>query len=225
MTTSEVMFTSWHPRTLRSELAGSQPSAEEVREEARANGYAEGYKEGLESGKKEAAAQGNAKAAELQALIDALDQPFQNLELEVSEYLLSLVSAICKSIIRRELSTEKEYIQNTLERALALLSDERGNVKLMLHPDDAALVSDNWSDELGELKIRSVPELIRGGCRIQRNDSLVDATIETQLRKAIVDLSLVPGPANSLGEPAAPLDAENINITAERLEGGVDLDE
>ena len=118
--------------------------------------------------------------------------------MEISEYLLSLVSVICKSVIRRELSTDTHHVRTTVERALELLSQENGNIKLMLHPDDAAVVSDNWSQELGELKIVSSPEIMQGGCQIQRNDSFVDATIETQLRKIIADLSIIPGPSDFL---------------------------
>ena len=76
----------------------------------------------------------------------------ESLELEVSEYLLSMVSAICKSVLRRELSTDVGHIQTTLDRGLELLSGQQGTVNLSLHPDDATLVSDNWPDDFGELK-------------------------------------------------------------------------
>jgi flagellar biosynthesis/type III secretory pathway protein FliH len=87
---SDVMFTSWHPRALHVESEGSQPSPEELREQARQEGFAKGYSEGLDAGHKESAIQANAKAAQLQSLVDALDRPFQRQELKVSEYLLSI---------------------------------------------------------------------------------------------------------------------------------------
>jgi flagellar biosynthesis/type III secretory pathway protein FliH len=70
-------------------------------------------------------------------LVDALDRPFQRQELKVSEYLLSLVASICKSILRRELSIDVEHISKTLDSALELLSGERAQVTVLLHPDDA----------------------------------------------------------------------------------------
>ena len=51
MTTSDIVFTSWHPRTLLNESAGS-PAPEELREKARNEGYSDGYNEGLEAAKK-----------------------------------------------------------------------------------------------------------------------------------------------------------------------------
>ena len=54
-----------------------------------------------------------------------------------------------------------------------------------------AAVTDAWADDLGELRVEPAPNVIRGGCRIQRNDSLVDATIETQLRNIIMELANV----------------------------------
>ena len=147
------------------------------------------------------------------------------MEAASSEYLLSLVMAICKSVLRRELSTDEGYIQATINHALELLSEEQGIVNLTLHPDDATSVSDNWSDELGELTITSDPEITRGGCLIQRNDSLVDATIESQLRKIIADLSFIPGPITPSGETTDLLDAKQVDLTSERLVQSVDLNE
>ena len=217
---SDVMFTSWHPRVLQVESEGSQPSPKELREQAQKEGYAQGYTEGLEAGQKESEIQANAKIAQLQSLVDALDRPFHNTELKVSEYLLSLVSAICGSVLRRELSTDAERIRETLDQALELLSGERGQVTLLLHPDDMAAVTDAWSDDLGEPRVEPAPDVIRGGCRIQRNDSLVDATIETQLRNIIMDLARIPGPVGSSGEPGDLLDGPEVESTINRLEAG-----
>ena len=217
---SDVMFTSWHPRVLQVESEGSQLSPTEMREQAQSEGYAQGYAEGLEAGQKESEIQANAKVAQLQSLIDALDRPFHQKELEVSEYLLAVVSMVCSSILRRELSTDGERIQETLDRALELLSGERGQVTLLLHPDDVAAVTDAWAEDLGELRVESTPNVIRGGCRIQRNDSLVDASIETQLRNIIIELARIPGPVGSSGEPGDLLDAAEVESTINRLEVG-----
>jgi len=217
---SDVMFTSWHPRVLQVESEGSQPSPKELREQAQSEGYAQGYAEGLEAGQKESEIQANAKVAQLQSLIDALDRPFHQKELEVSEYLLAVVSMVCSSILRRELSTDGERIQETLDRALELLSGERGQVTLLLHPDDVAAVTDAWAEDLGELRVESTPNVIRGGCRIQRNDSLVDASIETQLRNIIIELARIPGPVGSSGEPGDLLDGAEVESTINRLEVG-----
>lgn len=222
---SDVVFTSWHPRTLFNETAGSQPAPEELRQQARKEGYAEGYNEGLLAGKKESFERTNEKVEQLQSLIVALDMPFKNLELEVSGYLLSLVMLICRSVLRKELSTDEGHIQTTLNRALEMLSGEQGSVSLTLHPDDAASVKDNWSEEFGDLNIKISDEITRGGCLLQRNDSLVDATIESQLRRIILDLALIPGPVNPSGETADPLDTQQIEVTSGRLEQGVNLHE
>ena len=222
---SDLMFTSWHPRALHVESEGSQPSPEELREQAKKEGYAQGYAEGLEAGQREVEIQINAKVAQLQSLIDALDRPFKHQELKVSEYLLSIVSVVCSSILQRELSTDAERIRETLDRALELLSGERGQVTLLLHPDDMAAVTDAWTDDLGELRAKSAPDVIRGGCRIQRNDSLVDATIETQLRNTIMDLARIPGPAGSSGEPGDSLDADEVASTISRFEAGANESE
>ena len=90
----------------------------------------------------------------------------------------------------------------------------------MLHPDDVAAVTDAWAEDLGELRVESTPNVIRGGCRIQRNDSLVDASIETQLRNIIIELARIPGPVGSSGEPGDLLDGAEVESTINRLEVG-----
>ena len=118
------------------------------------------------------------------------------------------------------MSTDAERIRETLDRALELLSGERGQVALLLHPDDMAAVTDTWADDLGELRVEPSPDVIRGGCQIQRNDSLVDATIETQLRNTIMELARTPGPVGSSGEPGDLLDRTEVESTINRLEAG-----
>ena len=88
-------------------------------------------------------------------------------------------------------------------------------------PYDAAAVAGAWAEELGELRVESAPDIIRGGCRIRRKDSLVDATIEAQLRNIILDLARLPGPVDSSGEPRDLLDIDEIESTVDRLEDGV----
>ena len=80
-----------------------------------------------------------------------LTSPSKTLRVDVSEYLLSFGFSVCKAILHRELSTDSQYIQTALDRALQLLSGGRGNVNLKIHPDDAEAVNAIWSDELGEL--------------------------------------------------------------------------
>ena len=150
---SDVMFTSWHPRALHVESEGSQPSPEELREQARQEGFAKGYSEGLDAGHKESAIQANAKAAQLQSLVDALDRPFQRQELKVSEYLLSLTSSVCKSILRRELSIDVEHISETLDSALELLSGG----KIVMEATDELKIDCSVADKLsGTLSIMEI---------------------------------------------------------------------
>ena len=88
----------------------------------------------------------------------------------------------------------------------------------MLHPNDMAAVTDAWVDDLGELRVEPDPNVIRGGCRIQRNDSFVDATIETQLRNIIMELANMPGPIGSSGDPGDLLDGAEVEANINRLE-------
>lgn len=216
---SSAAFTNWHPRNLYVESEGSQPLPEELREHARQEGYAAGYTEGLAAGQKEAKLQGEKLVVQLMALIEDLDQPFRRSELNVSEYLLSVLQFTCKTILRRELSADAEHITGTLERALDLLAGERGQVTVYLHPDDVSVVRGHLADETDDLKIKEDSQMIRGGCRVERRESMVDATIESQLRNLIMDMASVPGSPDDTGHRTEALSSSNIESTFARLEG------
>jgi len=224
MTTSDLAFSRWHPRTLYSETDQDSVSLDELRDAAQREGYEKGYSEGLSVGKKELEEERDAITERLHNLMKALKNPFEKTDLDVSEYLLALALNLCRTILRSELSANREYIQKTVDEALSILASESGDITIFLHPDDCDLISVNWEAEIDALKVKSDPNLFPGDCRVQRNDSLVDATIEAQLQKLFMQLCVSSESTDSLGEYAEPLDYERVEATSKRLEGRVNED-
>jgi flagellar assembly protein FliH len=222
---SESVFTSWRPTEISIESPGYQPSPAELREKAAQEGYAQGYSEGLLAGKAEAKSHTDALVSHLSHVIEQLETPFGKMEQEVSGYLLSLVGAICKTVLKRELAHDEDQIAEILRCSLQSLAGERGNVSITLHPDDRAVVEAHWSPELGELNITADPNLIRGGCRLTRKDAVVDATKETQLRGLIMELSAASVQRASLDKSLEPLDPDSVQATMVRLSNSVDKNE
>ena len=209
---SEVAPERWHPRTLTTVPTGAK-SLEAVAEQARQKGYADG----LSQGQVEARKQGEQTANELASLWQSMKRPIANQDKEVSEYLLSLVVATTKSVLRRELELDSTVFKSALDEALTCLADAEAPLTVTLNPADKALVA-NLLEE-GRLHAELVPDsaMLRGGCLVQRGHALVDASIEGRVAKVIDQI--VGADGSSLVESAdmLPLDADRISAIAKRF--------
>ena len=221
---SERAFESWQPRELQIEKEGYQPLPEDLREQARQEGFALGYAEGLESGRQESKKIGDTLVADLKMLLGAFEQPFREVERDVSEYLLSIIYAICKEILGKDSLIGAEMVVNNLDLSLDILAGAEGLVTVYLNPDDLAVVQNHWADEFGELRIIEDSGLQRGGCRVKRSDSLVDATVEAQLRNLVKELSVTLSQHEHSDKPAEALDFDKIESAAYRLQSDGDGD-
>ena len=168
----------------------SLPTADQIEamhKEARDEGFAQGLEEGLAAAREQL----EARFERLDSLMDCLSRPLEQLDARVEEELLLLTLAIAKQLIRRELKTEPSHIVGVIRAAVAQLPVCDNRVVIELHPEDAALVRDVLNlDEGGESswRIREVPTLTRGGCRIDNGESHIDATVETRINQIAAGL-------------------------------------
>lgn len=168
----------------------SLPTADQIEaihREAREEGFAQGLKEGLAAGREQL----EAKFERFEALMECLSRPLARLDNRVEEELLLLTLAIAKQIIRRELKADPSHIVGVIRAAVAQLPVCDNQVVIELHPEDASLVREALNlDEEGESswRIREIPTLSRGGCRIDNGESHIDATVETRINQIAASL-------------------------------------
>ncbi len=180
---------SWHVPEVGAAGEAQRPMTarqlEEIQEQARREGYERGLTEGREAG----AAEFVEHVQRLQELITALDQPFQELDESVEQQLAQLAMIVARQLIRRELRSEPEQVIGVVRDALAALPLAARNVRLSLHPEDAALVRDALSLQQGDASIQVVedPVQTRGGCRVLTESSQIDATVESRLNAIIAN--------------------------------------
>ncbi len=152
---------------------------------------AQAYAEGFELGRRDGEAAGRAalatEAERLRAILATLAKPLDTLDAEVEEELAILALTVARHLVRRELRTDPGQIIAVLRSALAALPGNERDVRVHLHPEDAALVRGSLGDAGGESYWRLVedPVISRGGCRVEAGPSQVDARIETRLNAAI----------------------------------------
>ena len=163
----------------------------EVEEQARKEGYELGFNEGHRDGLIAGQADVNAKIRKFTALIQSLNKPLEILDDEVIEQLVQLSITVSRQIIRRELKIDPGQVMAVIRESMSVLPATARDIKIYLHPEDARLVREILSvddDTDRPWKIVDDPVLTHGSCRIQSENSFIDASVEQRLNQVISDL-------------------------------------
>lgn len=155
-------------------------------EQGRKEGQAYGHREGLEEGR----AVTKAKIERLDELLLALDKPFEQLDQQVENEIVTLVISMVRQLIRREVKLDPGQIVGVVREALGILPISARNIRVVLHPEDAELVRQAYTlgDHDQKWQIVEDPVIQRGGCRIHTDTSQIDATLDSRLSSLIAPL-------------------------------------
>jgi flagellar assembly protein FliH len=158
----------------------------DLQAEAHAEAFAQGLAEGREAGRGEVRAQ----VERLAGMFYDLAKPFEVLNAEVERELLTLAMALARQIVRRELKTDPTQIIGIIREAIAALPVAARDVRVHLHPEDAAVVRENLSPTENESAWTLVedPVMARGGCQVTTATSRIDARLETRLTSILSEL-------------------------------------
>jgi len=159
----------------------------QARKEGYEAGFAEGHRDGLIAGDADV----TARIRKFTALIQSLNKPIEDLDDEVIEQLVQLSITVSRQIIRRELKIDPGQVMAVVRESMSILPATARDIKIYLHPEDAKLVREILSvDEDADRpwKIVDDPVLTHGSCRIQSENSFIDASVEQRLNQVISDL-------------------------------------
>jgi flagellar assembly protein FliH len=184
---------------------------EAVERDAWEQGLAAGHAEGVKRGEAELAVrinEFNVKIAALEAVLGTLAKPLDQLDTAIEQELSRLTLIIAKHLVRRELRIDPTQIIGIIRHTVGLLPLGARDVRVHLHPDDAAVVREKLAKPAGEQEwiLMEDPLLARGGCRITTATSSIDARLETRVAEA---MSTLLGD----GRNERPRDAEGRLIT------------
>jgi len=159
---------------------------------------------GYEAGMARAEAQMAARLEELTARVRRLDgvlellaSPLRALDDEVEKELLELALAVGKQLARRELAAVPAQIVAILRECLEQLPVAAREVRVHLHPEDAAIVRERLAAPAAQRAWTLIedPTLARGGCLVRSDTSQIDARFESRVHAVL---------ASVLGEQRAP---------------------
>jgi flagellar assembly protein FliH len=157
-----------------------------VEREAWQHGYKDGHVEGVRKGEAELAkriAEVDVKVAALEAILGTLARPLEELDATIETELTRLALAIAKHLVRRELKIDPTQIIGIIRHTISLLPLSARNIRIHLHPDDAAIVRERLARASGEQEwqLAEDPLMARGGCRLTTDNSSVDARFEASV--------------------------------------------
>ena len=157
---------------------------------ARTEGRAEGHREGLAMGRAEGHAEGLAAglaaatvhAEQLRALAASLPAALRHAERELADAILTLALDVARQVVHRTLRAEPEWVLPLVQDLLHAEPALQGEPRLLLHPEDVALVKNSLGHELQAAgwQVRADETLARGGCRVQSASGEMDASLETR---------------------------------------------
>jgi flagellar assembly protein FliH len=164
-----------------------------VEREAWQHGFKDGHVEGVRKGEAELAkriAEVDVKIAALEAIMGTLARPLDELDAEVETELTRLALAIAKHLARRELKIDPTQVIGIIRHTVSLLPLSARNIRIHLHPDDAAIVREKLARASGEQEwqLAEDPLMARGGCRLTTDNSSIDARFEASVAAALSGL-------------------------------------
>jgi flagellar assembly protein FliH len=174
-------------RTVQGRRAGRTVSElEEVERRAHQEAHAKGHAAGLAAARAEsqqALTQIKSQAATLEKMLETLAQPFQELDGQVEEQLVHLAVTVARQLVRRELRIDPAQVIAIVRESVALLPAATRDVRVHMHPDDAAVVREKLAKPGTERAWTIVedPIMTRGGCRVTTDTAQIDARMETRI--------------------------------------------
>ena len=169
------------------ELAASTPQPAEddatelarLREAARAEGYAEGFAA--------ARAEGEQACAGMRQLAESFSTTLDNFDFRLADMVLELALDVARQVIAGELAARPERILDVVNLALKQMAETNREARLLLNPDDAALVRPHLDQVLDKNRLRIVEDarIVRGGCLIETGQGDLDATLPARWRQVV----------------------------------------
>lgn len=174
----------------------SKQFTEMQREEERrifSEAEAKGRVAGLAAGKKDyepKVAALEERARTVQSMLDALSRPLGQLDDQIHEQIATLAVRIARAVIRRELRMDPTQIIGIVRETVALLPASTHGPRVVLNPQDAALVRECLQPSGPEAAWSIVEDavLARGDCRVYTDHAQLDARLDARLNEALAAL-------------------------------------
>jgi len=162
----------------------------EAEREAWRLGFEQGRQEGVATIEQASAARIaslDEAVARLGTLCQQLARPIEALDDHAAAELTQLALSVGGHLARRELKLDPSQVIAIIRESVQLLPLASREVRVFVHPADAAVIRERLSSATGERAWILVddPVMARGGCRVSSEYSSIDARLESRIASVI----------------------------------------
>jgi len=150
-----------------------------IEREAYEKGFSAGEKAGFELGRQKA----EKLFQSLQGVLDELTTFKESLYEEVEKEVIELALLIARKIIHHDVESDRESVMRSVRRAMKVAATS-GEITIKVNPRDMEVML-RYKDELARfgvgvkgVRIEGDESVGKGGCFIETNYGVVDATVE-----------------------------------------------
>ncbi len=179
-------FEHWEVVELAASAGGQTPPAVDAEAELarlREAARAEGYAEGLAAGRVE----GEQACGRMKQLAESFGTTLDNFDFRLADMVLELALDVARQVVAGELAARPERILDVVNMALKQMAETSREARLLLNPEDAALVRPHLDQVLDKNRLRIVEDarIVRGGCLIETGQGDLDATLPARWRQVV----------------------------------------
>jgi flagellar assembly protein FliH len=179
-------FEQWEVVELAASAGDAAPAVEDAEAERarlREAARAEGYADGLAAGRVE----GEQACGRMKQLAESFGNTLDNLDFRLADMVLELALDVARQVVAGELAARPERILDVVNLALKQMAETSREARLLLNPDDAALVRPHLDQVLDKNRLRIVEDvrIVRGGCLIETGQGDLDATLPARWRQVV----------------------------------------
>jgi flagellar assembly protein FliH len=163
---------------------------ENVEQRAYQEAFTKGHEAGLAAARAETQQQLDRlkqQAGRIESIAQLLAQPLRELDAQVQEQLVGLALTVASQLVRRELRADPAQVIAVIRETVTMLPASARDVRVHLHPEDAAIVRERLATPGAERAWTVVedPVMTRGGCRVTTDTASIDARLESRMAAAI----------------------------------------
>jgi flagellar assembly protein FliH len=202
-------FSNWNPNVVGSDQpypnsgvkrAGApeaKPAAPNPAEElaqlvrsTRQQGYQDGYRDGMAALEAFKQSFANLMSNQLHVLMQSVMGQLEDLQQDMAQTLATSAVQLARQVVRSELQSRPELIAEVAQETLDALMLSARHITLRVHPNDHELVIAGAAEALAARGARVVSDssLTPGGCLIESDLGLIDATIQARWHRAAAAL-------------------------------------
>ena len=159
----------------RNLVSRAQDEAAQIKQ----NAFQEGYAAGIQQAAQDLTTFRNV----LGNFMNAEERVFN----EIAPRILEIAMEIAKKVIKNEVKTDPQIVLNTIVDILKTLSKNEPKIVIKINPVQIQYIKDTLPEKINllgmetKLSIFSDESIMEGGCIVQTNNGLVNASIEAQL--------------------------------------------